>query len=106
MSGYMKKGAVVEPDSVKKMKEATDLLASELKKTSEDIFKRTEELNNNGFQDGNFEQLYNVINTNKENINKLNKVMNRFSTYLTEVEKNIRDLVGGEKLKGSKINIQ
>lgn len=106
MSGNMKKGAVVEPDSVKKMKEATDVLASELKKTSADLFKRTEELNNNGFQDGNFEELYNVISNNKENINKLNKVMESFSTYLNEIEKNIRDLVGGEKLKGSKINIQ
>lgn len=104
--GYMKNGAVVEPDAVRKMKTSTDQLAENLKKTSDNLIKRTDDLNNNGFQDGNFEQLYNVVTNNKENLNKLNKVMGEFSVYLNEVEKNIRDLVGGESLKGSKINIQ
>jgi hypothetical protein len=106
MSGYMKNSAIVEPDSVKKMKEATDALANDLKKTSDDLLKRTEDLNNSGFQDGNFEQLFSVISNSKVNLVKLHNIMNSFSTYLSEVEKNIRNLVGGEKMKGSNINIQ
>lgn len=105
MSGYMKNGAVVEPDAVKKMKASTDQLAENLKKTSDSLMKRTEDLNNS-FQDGNFEQLYKVITNNKENIIKLNKVMGEFSVYLAEVEKNIRELIGGATLKGENINIQ
>lgn len=106
MSGYMKNGAVVEPDAVKRMKASTDQLAENLKKTSDSLMKRTEDLNNNGFQDGNFEQLYKVVTNNKENIIKLNKVMGEFSVYLAEVEKNIRELIGGKTLKGENINIQ
>jgi predicted nucleic acid-binding Zn-ribbon protein len=101
----MKRGAVVEPDAVKKMKSKTDQLADELKKTSAQLLNRTEELNNNGFQDGNFEQLYSVISENKENLLKLNKVMISFSDYLIRVEKNIRDLVGTAPLKRSNIKI-
>lgn len=105
MGGIMKGGAVVEPDAVKKMKKDTDELAANLKETSKNLINRTNELNSRGFQDSNFEQLHTVIMANKDNLEKLEKVMESFSEYLQKVEKNIRELMDGPKLKGGNIKI-
>jgi hypothetical protein len=101
MSGYLVKGAVVEPGSIKLMKDKIDQLTSDLAKTSKELINRTEELNQKGFQDQNFESLYRIINERKEDIEKLKNIMISFSDYLNEVEKNIRKLVESEKIKSN-----
>lgn len=106
MNGIMKGGVVIEPIAVQKMKEKTDYLGEELKKTAKNLLNRKEELNKKGFQDGNFEQLNFVIDENKKNLDKLEKVMNTFSEYLEHVKKNADDLINGPKMKSSSINIR
>lgn len=101
----MKGGSVVEPDALKKMRKDTDELAVNLKETSKKLFIRTGELNSRGFQDSNFEQLHNVILGSKDNLEKLEKVMESFSEHLGNLEKEVRGYLGGDKLKGGNINV-
>ncbi len=97
----MIQGAVVEPDSLRRMKEKIDRLAEELARTSKDLISRTEELNQKGFQDQNFESLYRIITERKEDLEKLKNIMFSFSEYLVEVERNIRQLVESEKIRSN-----
>jgi hypothetical protein len=101
MSGHMIQGAVVEPDSLRRMKEKIDRLAEELARTSKELISRTEELNQKGFQDQNFESLYRIITERKEDLEKLKNIMFSFSEYLVEVERNIRQLVESEKIRSN-----
>ncbi len=101
MSGHLIQGAVVEPDSLRKMREKIDGLTAELAKTSKSLIERTENLNQKGFQDQNFEDIYKHITARKEDLEKLKKIMISFSEYLVEVEKNIRQLVESEKIKSN-----
>ncbi len=97
----MIQGAVVEPDSLRRMKEKIDRLAEELARTSKELISRTEELNQKGFQDQNFESLYRIITERKEDLEKLKNIMFSFSEYLVEVERNIRQLVESEKIRSN-----
>ena len=106
MKNFMKNGAVIEPDSVKAMKLKTDRLAQDLEKTSKELISRTEYLNQAGFQDENFASLYNSIQEKKQDLDNLKKVMISFSEYLLVVEKNIRELVNSQKIKGKNLNIK
>ena len=101
MSGHLIQGAVVEPDSLRRMKEKIDRLAEELARTSKELISRTEELNQEGFQDQNFESLYRIITERKEDLEKLKNIMFSFSEYLVEVERNIRQLVESEKIRSN-----
>ena len=83
------------------MKEKIDRLAEELARTSKELISRTEELNQKGFQDQNFESLYRIITERKEDLEKLKNIMFSFSEYLVEVERNIRQLVESEKIRSN-----
>ncbi len=101
MSGHLIQGAVVEPDSLRRMKEKIDRLAEDLARTSKELINRTEELNQKGFQDQNFESLHRIITERKEDLEKLKNIMISFSEYLVEVERNIRQLVESEKIRSN-----
>ena len=101
MTGHLIPGAAVEPDSLRKMKEKIDSLANDLSKTSKGLIERTENLNQKGFQDQNFEDIYKHITERKEDLEKLKNILISFSEYLVEVEKNIRQLVESEKIKSN-----
>jgi hypothetical protein len=101
MSGHMIQGAVVEPDSLRRMKEKIDMLAEDLARKSKELINRTEELNQKGFQDQNFESLYRIITERKVDLEKLKNIMISFSEYLVEVERNIRKLVESEKIRSN-----
>lgn len=88
----------LEPKGLKQMKEDTDTLAKNLLKTSRDLIERTEELNQKGFQDGNFEPLYKLISERKKDLEDLNKLMGVFSERLE------RGYQRAIKYKGSNIN--
>ncbi|AEK23370.1 hypothetical protein CGC56_01940 [Capnocytophaga canimorsus] len=102
----MRNGAVVEPDEVLKMRKSTDKLADDLRKTSKELINSTEQLNNNGFQDANFDRLYQVITENKKHLEELDKVMLDFSKYLKFIEENIRELIEGDPFKKSNITVR
>ena len=106
MGGPMKGGAVVEPDALKDMKRDTDELAANLKKAADSLIKRTEELNNAGFKDNNFANLYKVIQEKKTDLEKLNDVMLTFSEYLEKSEKITRKLHDEDKIKSTNIKIE
>ncbi|MFK8284960.1 hypothetical protein [Capnocytophaga canis] len=106
MSHLMRNGAVVEPDEVLKMRKSTDKLADDLRKTSKELINSTEQLNNNGFQDTNFDRLYQVITENKKHLEELDKVMLDFSKYLKFIEENIRELIDGDPFKKSNITVR
>jgi hypothetical protein len=106
MSGHLVEGAVVEPDSIRKMKNKVDELITDLAKSAKELISKTENLNQKGFQDGNFESLHRVITERKEDLEKLKNIMLSFSDYLQETEKNIRNLVEAKKISSnSNINI-
>ena len=101
MSGYLIEGAVVEPDSIRKMKNKVDELITDLAKSAKELIDKTENLNQKGFQDGNFESLYRVITERKDDLEKLKNIMKSFSGYLHETEKNIRNLVDAKKINSN-----
>jgi hypothetical protein len=101
MSGHLIEGAVVEPDSLRKMKNKIDELINDLAKSSKELISKTENLNQKGFQDGNFENLHRVITERKEDLEKLKNIMGSFSDYLSETEKNIRNLVESKKINSN-----
>jgi hypothetical protein len=100
----VKNGAGVEPDALKKMREDINILQANMDKTSKALYSKTEELNTS-FQDGNFNNLFTVITSFKENTNKLNVIFKEFTIYLEKQEKIIRSYVDKTGLKNNINNI-
>ena len=105
MSGFRFKGAGVEPDAVRKMKNKVDELIADLHRSADELISKTENLNQKGFQDGNFESLYRVIIERKDDLEKLKNVMKSFSELLQNTERNIIELNSKRINSNSNFNI-
>jgi uncharacterized protein YukE len=87
MSSIMKNGASVDPEALKDMKQKTSEYAEQLKRTSEELINRVENLNQSGFQDKKFAELFKAVEDKKVDLEKLNKILISFSEYLGKLEK-------------------
>jgi hypothetical protein len=65
--------------------------SAELAKTSENLIQRLNELNQKGFQDGNFESLSNAVIHNSGNIKKLESLFLKHSEYIDALSKIIKE---------------
>ena len=65
--------------------------SDQLSKTSENLIQRLNELNQKGFQDGNFESLSVAVQHNADNIKKLEQLFRNFSGQVDQLSHIIKE---------------